>query len=123
MSQSPFDEALSRPWPGGDARIPGLARPMTAPRRQRQYSRNPDEEIRMKRLAILLLLAASPAFAQQQPDAQFLQRAIVALQTQRNQALDAAAGAEARAAGLADDLAKAQARIKELEQKQEAPPK
>jgi hypothetical protein len=78
----------------------------------------------MKRFAILLLLlAASPASAQQQPDPQFMQRAIAALQTQRNQALDTAAGAEARAAGLADDLARAQARIKELEQKQEAPPK
>jgi len=45
------------------------------------------------------------------------------LQAQRNQALDAAAAQQARADGLADDLAKAQARIKELEQKQEPPPK
>jgi hypothetical protein len=67
----------------------------------------------MKKIALLFMLAASPAFGQQQPDAQFLQRAIAALQAQRNQALDAAASAEARAAGLADDLAKAQTRIKE----------
>jgi hypothetical protein len=37
------------------------------------------------------------------------------MQAQRNRAQDAAALAESRAAMLSDDLAKAQARIKELE--------
>lgn len=64
------------------------------------------------------LLAASPVFAQQQaPDPAFLQRALSAMQAQRNQAMDAAAVQQARADGLADDLAKAQTRIKELEEK------
>lgn len=72
----------------------------------------------MKRLALVFVLLASPAVAQQQqPDPAFLQRAITVLQAQRNAALDQAAGAEARVAQIADDLAKAQARIKELEPK------
>lgn len=67
-------------------------------------------------LAILALLA-TPALAQQQPpDPAFLQRFLGAMQAQRNQALDVAAVGEAKAQGLAEDLAKAQARIKELEQ-------
>lgn len=57
-----------------------------------------------------------PANAEQ-PDLQVLQRAVSILQAQRNQAQDSAAAAEVKAAGLADDLAKAQARIKELESK------
>lgn len=73
----------------------------------------------MKKLALLILLIASPALAQQQPDPAFLQRALGAMQTQRNQAMDALAVSEAKAAGLADDLGKANARIKELETKSE----
>lgn len=69
-----------------------------------------------KIVLISFILAATPAFAQQ-PDAAFLQRAIGTLQTQRNAALDAQAIAEARSAGLADDLNKANAKIKELEDK------
>jgi hypothetical protein len=70
----------------------------------------------MKRLLVAAaLLAASPALAQQQADPAFLNRALTALQAQRNAAMDQAAGEKARADGLADDLAKAQARIKELE--------
>ncbi|MEI5710467.1 hypothetical protein WB401_46285, partial [Streptomyces brasiliscabiei] len=53
----------------------------------------------------------------EQPDPAFMQRAIAALQNQRNQALDAAAAAAAKAEGLSEDLVKAQARIKELEEK------
>lgn len=60
------------------------------------------------------LLVATPAFAEQ-PDPALLQRALQAMQAQRNQAMDAAAIENAKAAGLADDLAKANARIKELE--------
>lgn len=72
----------------------------------------------MKKLAVLLLLVASPALGQQ-PDPAFLQRALSVMQQQRNAAMDAAAGQQARADGLADELAKAQARIKELEPKKE----
>jgi hypothetical protein len=70
----------------------------------------------MKKLIVLLSLISSPAFAEQ-PDPAFMQRAIAALQNQRNQALDAAAAAAAKAEGLSEDLVKAQARIKELEEK------
>lgn len=77
----------------------------------------------MKRLVLLLALVSSPALAQQQPDPAFLQRALASMQNQRNQAMDAAARAEAIAAGLSDDLAKAQARVKELEQPKEGPKK
>lgn len=77
----------------------------------------------MKRLGLALVLFASPAFAQQ-PDPAFLQKAIAAFQFQRNQALDALAISEAKAAIAAEDLAKAKARIKELEPKpdEKAPP-
>ena len=69
----------------------------------------------MNRIILLLvaLAFASPAIAQQ-PDPAFLQRALIALQAQRNAAMDQSASETARANGLADDLAKAQARIKEL---------
>lgn len=66
------------------------------------------------------VLATTAAIAQPAPpavDPALLQRALNVLQAQRNQAMDSAAIAEARAAGLTDDLAKANARIKELEPK------
>lgn len=66
------------------------------------------------------LLVSMPAYAQtppQQPDPAFMQRAIVALQTQRNNALDAQLVAEARLQGVTDELAKANAKLKELEDK------
>lgn len=68
------------------------------------------------RSLLLLLALTTPAFAQQ-PDSIFLQKAITAVQTQRNLAMDTAAVAEAKVAQLTEDLAKAQARIKELEDK------
>lgn len=68
------------------------------------------------RALLLSLLISSPAFAQS-ADPAFLQRAITAVQTQRNLAMDAAAVAEAKVSTLTDDLAKAQAKIKELEAK------
>lgn len=72
----------------------------------------------MKKIIIVILLLASPTFAQQQPvDPAVMQRVINSLQAQRNQALDAAASQEVRAVGLTEDLSKAQARIKELESK------
>ncbi len=84
----------------------------------------------MRRIVIAaLLLIVVPAHAQQADpgagkvavDPAFLQRAVTALQTQRNLALDAQVVSDARAAGLADELAKAQARIKELEPKPKEP--
>lgn len=68
----------------------------------------------MKKVLIVALLLSTPALAQQQHDPMFLQRALTAMQTQRNQAQDVAAEREAQ---LMNELAKAQARIKELEQK------
>jgi len=67
------------------------------------------------------ILVATPAFAQQPQDTAFLQRAISSLQTQRNNALDAQAAAEAKIAGLIDDLTKANFKIKELEDKLNPP--
>jgi hypothetical protein len=67
--------------------------------------------------AALFLVVATSAQAQQQPDPAFLQRALAAMQGQRNQAMDVAVAQQARADGLVDDLAKANARIRELEPK------
>lgn len=64
----------------------------------------------------MLSLSAAPALAQAQ-DPAFLTRALAAMSAQRNQAMDAAVAQQARAEGLAQDLAKANERIKELEPK------
>jgi septal ring factor EnvC (AmiA/AmiB activator) len=69
-----------------------------------------------KKIVLASLLLATPALAQQ-PDPAFMQRAINALQTQRNNALDGQAAMEARLAGLTEDLSKTNAKIKELESK------
>lgn len=68
------------------------------------------------RAIVVFFTLLAPAVAQQ-PDAAFLQRAISAVQTQRNVAMDAAAVAEARVAAVTEELNKAQARVKELEAK------
>lgn len=75
------------------------------------------------RIILVGLLAATPAIAQQQqqPDLAFLQRAIAALQVQRNQALDNEVAWRAQHDGVAEQLAKAQARIRELEAQSKAP--
>lgn len=76
----------------------------------------------LKKILVLTTMLVTSAFAQQQPDPTFMQRAITSLQAQRNAALDAQTIAEAKLAGVTEDLAKAQARIKELEgSKPEAP--
>lgn len=72
-------------------------------------------------VALLALFLVSPAFSQQ-ADPAFLQKAISALQGQRNAALDQAAAAEAKGAVTADELAKAQSKIKELEHPKPAEP-
>lgn len=69
-------------------------------------------------VCVAMLLLTSSAFAQQQ-DPEFLKRALVALQSQRNLAWDAAAGAEVKLIELREELAKANARIKELELKEQ----
>lgn len=71
--------------------------------------------MRLSKTLLSFCLVASPALAQQAPnDAAFLQRAVAEIQLQRNQCLDTAAGTQAQLRG---DLAKAEARIKELEEK------
>lgn len=70
-------------------------------------------------LVIALFTLSTDVYAQQSTaDIGFLQRAVTALQTQRNQAYDQAAASDAKAAGLTEDLTKANAKIKELEDKQ-----
>ena len=80
----------------------------------------------MKKLLIVsTLLIPATAYAQQpftqQPDPTFLQHAVTALQSQRNAALDAQAVAEAKVAGLMDELAKANKQVKELNDKLNQP--
>lgn len=70
--------------------------------------------------AVVLVLVSTAAKAEQQDKSELLQRALSVIQSQRNQAMDVAAQAEVRAASLAEELVKAQARIKELEQKPES---
>lgn len=77
----------------------------------------------MKRLAILLALAATPALAQQQPDPAFLQKALAVLQAQRNAALDGQAAAEARAAMLADENAALKKQVEDSKKPAEPPAK
>lgn len=64
---------------------------------------------------IAALLFAEPALAQQQPDPAFLQRAISAMQQQRNAALDGQAAAEAARTGLVEEVIRLKARLSELE--------
>jgi len=73
----------------------------------------------------LLALLISSALAQQpqSPDPAFMQKALTALQGQRNQALDGQAVAEARAAQLADEVAKLKAEIEALKKPPTEPPK
>jgi hypothetical protein len=61
---------------------------------------------------------------QQPPDPAFMQKAIAALQAQRNTALDAQAMAESRAAMLADEVVSLKRQIDDLKKKAEpeAPP-
>jgi hypothetical protein len=70
----------------------------------------------MFKFVILFALFTLPAYAQQQTDPAFMQRAITSLQLQRNAALDQVVVSDAKVAGLTEDLTKAQARIKELEE-------
>lgn len=79
----------------------------------------------MIRLVAMLALFVTPALAQQQPpDPATLQRAIAAIQQQRNAALDQAASMQIEAQRLADENAKLKARVDELEKpKAEQPQK
>lgn len=75
----------------------------------------------MKILAFLFFLIwAGPALAQQQvADPATLQRLLTMTQAQRNQLFDAFTAASVQIEALTDDLAKARARLNELEQKPE----
>lgn len=75
-----------------------------------------------KALIILVLGFAVPAYAQQaqQADPDFMQRAIVALQQQRNEALDKVAASEAKLSKSQEDLNKANLQIKGLQDKYES---
>ena len=75
----------------------------------------------MKKLLIVSTLFIPAVAYAQQPDATFLQHAVTALQSQRNAALDAQAVAEAKVAGLMDELAKANKQVKELNDKLNPP--
>jgi hypothetical protein len=67
------------------------------------------------RLIFAFTLLAAPALAQQAPpDPATLQRAITAIQQQRNSALDQAASMQIEAQRLADENAKLKAEIEEL---------
>jgi hypothetical protein len=64
----------------------------------------------MKRLAFVLALIALPALAQQS-DLATMQRIAASLQQQRNEAMDKAALASARAAQLAEEVQKLKAEL------------
>lgn len=70
---------------------------------------------------ILAMGAASAQQPPQAPDPAFMQKAMAALQQQRNEALDRAAGAEARLAVMADELQKAKIDLAQLKAKYEPP--
>lgn len=71
--------------------------------------------------SLALAFAISTALAQQPPDIATLQKAIAVIQQQRNQAFDAQAGAEVRAATLAEENARLKAQVQELEAKAKPP--
>jgi glutaredoxin-related protein len=76
----------------------------------------------MKRLLVLAMLLATPALAQQPqqpPDSGFLQKALQAMQQQRNQAMDSVAVLQAQMEQLREELAKANEAAKKSEPKKE----
>lgn len=79
----------------------------------------------MKRIALAFSLFGliGAAHAQQPPspppDPAFMQKAMAALQQQRNEAMDRVAGAEARLAVTAEELQKAQIELRQLKMKYE----
>ena len=77
----------------------------------------------MKRfiIASALLFVPAAGSAQQTPDPAFLQKALTAMQAQRNQASDAQAVLEARLSMANEELAKAKDKIKEMEAKAKPP--
>lgn len=72
------------------------------------------------RILILIIAFSSPALAQQD-DSALIRKALDIVANQRNQALGDAAVWQAKAMLISEDLTKAQARIKELETKNEGP--
>jgi len=67
------------------------------------------------RIAFLLFIFATPALAQQAPlDPATLQRALAAVQQQRNAAMDQTASAQIEAMRLAEEVAKLKAEIEAI---------
>lgn len=79
---------------------------------------------RILSIGLIILAFAAPALAQQAPppDPAFMQKAIAALQSQRNIALDAAASAEARANILTEENAALKKQIADLAKPADQPP-
>jgi hypothetical protein len=68
-----------------------------------------------KYLVLPFVLIATPVVAQQVSDQAFLQQAIAAVQSQRNQALDAMAACQAQSSIAAAEVDRLKQRIAELE--------
>lgn len=69
----------------------------------------------MIRIAILIVMLATSALAQQPPDPASLQKAIAVLQQQRNAAMDQAAGVQVEAQRLAEENAALKKQIEDLQ--------
>ena len=70
---------------------------------------------------VAIVFFATPVLAQT-PDPDFLQKAIVSLQTQRNNALDAQAVASAQVQQLSEKVTALQAKVDELQKKSDDKP-
>jgi uncharacterized membrane protein len=77
----------------------------------------------LKKILIVALLSFPSIVFAQQVDPEFLQKAISSLQIQRNNALDAQVVSESKLATANEQLAKANQKIKELEDKTTEKPK
>jgi Skp family chaperone for outer membrane proteins len=69
----------------------------------------------MRKIVLLVLLISSAAFAQQPADPAVLARELIITQQSRASILNGLTNMEARASLLQEELAKAQARIADLE--------
>ena len=105
--------SLARPFISAGRRCASIESGRNFTRRQRQ----------LLGAVFLFSIYAAPTLAQQPPaDPAFLQQALVALQGQRNRALDEAAVAQAQAAKMQADLAAVTKERDELKAKLEPKP-
>ena len=73
---------------------------------------------RLPTVFVCMLTLMAPALSQSpQPDVAALQKAVGVLQGQRNNAMDALANVETRAALMVDEIAKLKAKVDDLEKK------